>query len=262
MAKIAGMLRRGQIKRICGLEKRERDKWHENIGVRVEQINIGAVSDHAPEEIKKVEGENLLAGIRVGAGRDLTDNKFNPSKGQNFDVSYEQVSCDDIFGIVSGTYRRYFTLYEDLAERKTILSTKLLGATTLGDAPPFEKFYAGGTGPYGIRGFQYRGVSTRGLQTNVEHTPQRVDPIGSDWIVLANAEVAVPLISDNIALLFFVDSGKIDTGGFRVGAGTGLQITIPQWFGPVPMRFELAAPLMKSDGDKTQTFSFSVGTLF
>ncbi len=253
-----------RLKGFVGLDKRERDKWHENVGVRVEQINIGSISDDAPKEIKKVDGENLLAGLRVGAGRDLTDNKFNPSKGQNFDVSYEQVSCDNVFGIVSGTYRKYFTLYEDLAERKTILSTKLLGATTLGDAPPFEKFYAGGTGPYGIRGFQYRGVSTRGLQTNVEpwHVPERNDPIGSDWIILANAEVAVPLISDSIALLFFVDSGKIDTGGYRVGAGTGLQIMIPQWFGPVPMRFELADPLIKSDGDKTQTFSFSVGTLF
>jgi hypothetical protein len=28
------------------------------------------------------------------------------------------------------------------------------------------------------------------------------------------------------------------------------------------MRFELASPVMKSDGDKTQAFSFSVGTLF
>jgi hypothetical protein len=37
---------------------------------------------------------------------------------------------------------------------------------------------------------------------------------------------------------------------------------IPQWFGPVPMRFELASPLMKSEGDKTQVFSFSVGALF
>ncbi|MGA2677946.1 MAG: outer membrane protein assembly factor BamA [Sedimentisphaerales bacterium] len=252
-----------RLKGFVGLDKREKDKWHENIGVRVEQINITAVSDDAPEEIKKVAGENLLAGIRVGAGRDLTDNKFNPSKGQNFDLSYEEVSCDNMFGILSGTYRKYFTLYEDLAERKTVLSTKLLGATILGDAPPFEKFYAGGTGPYGIRGFQYRGVSTRGLQTNnLWSAAERNDPIGSDWIILANAEVAVPLISDNIALLFFVDSGKIDTGGYRVGAGTGIQIMIPQWFGPVPMRFELADPLMKSDGDKTQVFSFSVGTLF
>ncbi|MBE3143587.1 MAG: BamA/TamA family outer membrane protein, partial [Planctomycetes bacterium] len=107
-------------------------------------------------------------------------------------------------------------------------------------------------------------VSTRGLQTDVPAgvTPEREDPIGSDWIFLANAEVAVPLIGDNIAMLFFIDSGAIDTGGYRVGAGVGIQIMIPQWFGPVPMRFELASPLMKSEGDKTQAFSFSVGTLF
>ena len=123
-----------------------------------------------------------------------------------------------MFGILSGTYRKYFTLYEDLAERKTVLSTKLLGATIFGHAPPFEKFYAGGTGPYGICGFQYRGVSTRGLETISVVGGGAKEPIGSDWIIMANAEVAVPLISDNIALLFFVDSGKIDTGGYRVGA--------------------------------------------
>lgn len=253
-----------RLKGFVGLDKREQDKWHENIGIRVEEVKITNIDYYAPEEIKKVAGENFLTGVRVGAGRDLTDNKLNPSKGQNFDVSYEQVTGDYVFGILSGTYRRYFTLYEDLAERKTILATKLLGASTLGDAPPFEKFYAGGTGAYGIRGFQYRGVSTRGLETNIQpwRLPERREPIGSDWIILANAEAAVPLVGDSIALLFFVDSGKIDTGGYRVGAGTGLQIMIPQWFGPVPMRFELADPLIKSDGDKTQIFSFSVGTLF
>jgi outer membrane protein assembly complex protein YaeT len=253
-----------RLKGFVGLDKREKDKWHENIGIRAEKVNISNIDFHAPKEIKEVAGDNSLYGARVGAGRDLTDNKFNPSKGQNFDFAYEQVTGDSTFGILSGTYRKYFTLYEDLAERKTILATKILGASTLGDAPPFEKFYAGGTGTYGIRGFQYRGVSTRGLQTNIQpwRNPERKDPIGSNWIILANAEAAVPLIGDSVALLFFVDSGKIDTGGIRVGAGTGLQIMIPQWFGPVPMRFELADPLMKSDGDKTQTFSFSVGTLF
>jgi outer membrane protein insertion porin family len=254
----------GRVKGFVGLGKRFKDKWQENIGLRVENVKVSNIDDDAPKEIKDVAGNNLLTGVRVGAGRNLTDNRFNPSNGQNFDVSYEQVAGDFTFGIASGTYRRYFTLYEDLAERKTILATKLLAATVVGDAPPFEKFYAGGSGTYGIRGFQYRGVSTRGLQTDVPAgvTPERKDPIGSDWIFLANAETAVPLISDSISLLFFVDSGAINTGGYRVGAGTGLQIMIPQWFGPVPMRFELAAPLMKSEGDETQAFSFSVGTLF
>ena len=50
-----------------------------------------------------------------------------------------------------------------LADRKTILETKVHAATILGNAPPFEMFYAGGTGT--IRGFDYRGVSTRGVAT-------------------------------------------------------------------------------------------------
>ncbi|MHC4123491.1 MAG: BamA/TamA family outer membrane protein, partial [Planctomycetota bacterium] len=150
---------------------------------------------------------------------------------------------------------------EDLAERKTILSTKLLGSVIVGDAPPFEKFYGGGMGYYGIRGFEYRGVSPRGLQTNVAN-PEKEDPIGSDWIILANAEVTVPLISNNFAALFFVDSGIVETGGYRASIGTGIQILLPQWFGPVPMRFAVAVPFMKDGDDDTEVFSFSVGGLF
>jgi len=58
-----------------------------------------------------------------------------------------------------------------------------------------------------------------------------------------------------------VDSGLIDSGGYRAAVGTGIQILIPQWFGPVPMRFEIAAPFMKDSEDDTQVFSFSVGGL-
>jgi outer membrane protein insertion porin family len=161
--------------------------------------------------------------------------------------------------VLSGTQRWYRTLYEDLAERKTILETKLYAATIIGDAPPFEKFYAGGTGS--LRGFDYRGVSTRGLQTNVVN-PEHKDPVGSDWIMVANAEVAVPLTTEALSWLLFIDTGVIDTGGVRASVGTGLQIMIPQWFGPVPMRFELATPFMKDGDDETQIFSFSVGALF
>ena len=90
----------------------------------------------------------------------------------------------------------------------------------LGDAPAFEKYYAGGMGLYGIRGFDYRGVSTRGSSSS--------DPIGSDWIFLANAEVTVPLVSDNLSAMFFVDTGAVDSGGLRASIGIGIQIMLPQ----------------------------------
>ena len=92
--------------------------------------------------------------------------------------------------------------------------------------------------------------------------PERKDQIGSDWIFIASAEVTIPLVSENFAALFFIDSGAVDSGNYRAAIGVGIQIMLPQWFGPVPMRFELAAPFMKDSEDDTQTFSFSVGRLF
>lgn len=251
----------GRLKGYVGFEKRYKNDWRRSISFRLEQVDVGDLEIDAPKEIRDVKGGNFLAGVTLGVGRDLTDDRFNPTKGYNFNVSYEQVGGDHTFGILSGVYRRYKTIYEDLAERKTVLSMKLLGASVVGDAPPFEKFYGGGSGTYGIRGFEYRGVSTRGLQTNVAR-PERKDPIGSDWIFLANAEVTVPLVSDSFAALFFVDSGAIDSGNYRAAVGTGIQILIPQWFGRVPMRFSIATPIMKDDEDDTEVFSFSVGRLF
>jgi outer membrane protein insertion porin family len=254
----------GRTKGYVGFERRYENRWRRSIAFRVENVDVDNIYLYAPKEITDVKGDNFLAGVRLGIGRDLRDDIYNPSKGHTFNVSYEQVSGDETFGILRGNVVGYRTLYEDLLERKTVLATKLLAATMIGNAPSFERFYGGGTGTYGIRGFDYRGVSTRGLQTNlpVGVTPQREDPIGSDWIFLANTEVTMPLISDNFAALFFVDSAAIDTGSYRAAVGTGIQIQIPNWFGPVPMRFEIAMPFMKDDADETRTFSFSVGRLF
>jgi outer membrane protein assembly complex protein YaeT len=250
-----------RTKGYVGFEKREKNRWRKSIGFRVENVEVSNIDFDAPQEIKDEAGNNFLVGIKVGFGRDLTNDKFMPSAGYSFNVSYEQVDGDHSFGIARGVHRGYKTLYEDLSERKTVLATKILGATVVGDAPTFEKFYGGGTGLYGIRGFDYRGVSPRGLQTNVAN-PERKDPIGSDWIFIASAEVVVPLVSENFGALFFVDSGAVETGGYRAAIGTGIQILLPQWFGPIPMRFELSAPFMKDDSDDEQVFSFSVGRLF
>lgn len=68
----------------------------------------------------------------------------------------------------------------------------------------------------------------------------------------------MPLVGKSLSALFFVDSGAIDTGPYRISAGGGIQIMIP-WFGQLPMRFELATPLKRADDDETQVFSFSIG---
>jgi outer membrane protein insertion porin family len=235
-----------------GFTKRMKQDKYRILGFRLEDVTVDSLDADAPKEAIDVKGDNLLAGIKMGFGRDTTDNRYSPSKGINYELTYEQVALDHTFGILEGTYRWYKTLREDLARRKTVLETKLYAGTIVGDAPLFEKFYAGGTGS--IRGFDYRGISPRSGADK--------DPIGSKWLVTASSEAVVPMVSDTLSGLLFVDTGMIETGGIRASVGIGIQIMIPQWFGPVPMRFELAYPVMKDGDDDTQMFSFSVGSLF
>ena len=235
-----------------GFTKRMKQGKYRTLAFRVENVGVEDLDDDAPKEVKDVEGNNLLAGIRIGFGRDTTDNKFAPTKGKNYEFGYEQVAGSHVFGILDGTYRWYKTLREDIARRKTVLETKLYAGTVIGDAPLFEKFYGGGLGS--VRGFEYRGISPRsGINK---------DPVGSEWIVTASGEISVPLTTEALSGLLFVDTGMVETGGIRASVGIGIQIMIPQWFGPVPMRFELATPFMKSGDDQTQMFSFSAGALF
>lgn len=241
------------------LQKRYKSKWRRGIAFRAESVNVEDLDIDAPKEIVDVKGRNLLFGTRLSVSKDMTNNPFEPSKGHFFETGYEQVFGDFTFGVADAKYVFYKTLKEDLAERKTVLSSKLEGAAIIGNAPPYEKFYAGGS--KSLRGFEFRGVSTRGLQRNVAN-PKRKDPVGSDWLLLANTEVVFPLVGKNVSWLAFVDSGMIDSGGVRSSIGLGFQIMIPQWFGPVPMRFEVAAPFMKDGEDDTQIFSFSMGKLF
>lgn len=249
-----------RLKGYLGVEKRYDNEWRRGISMRVENVEVDNIEAGAPKEVFDVKGDNNMVGARVFIRKDTTDSRYIPSSGYNFDAGFEQVGGDHTFGVFNATQRWYRVIYEDLAERRTILETKVRAATIVGDAPVFEKFYGGGIGADSIRGFDYRGVSTRGVSTL--NPAVKDDPIGSDWIVIGNVEVAVPLTSEMFSALFFVDVGAIDSGGIRASVGTGIQILLPQWFGPVPMRFELASPFMKEDEDETRAFSFSIGALF
>jgi len=236
-----------------GIEKRYKGGNRRSVSFRLFNVDIDA-DPEAPRQIKEVQGDNLLGGIKFALGRNTTDERFSPSKGYDTSAGYEQLTGEDTFGKLSASFKWYKTIYEDLAERKTVLGTKLLAGTTIGDAPPFEKYYAGGIGTYSLRGFKYRGISPRGTDSD--------DPVGSDWIFLADSEVVSPIVGESLFGVVFLDSGTVETGRYRASVGAGIQLLIPQWFGPVPMRFQLASPVLKDDSDKEEVFSFCVGRLF
>ena len=67
---------------------------------------------------------------------------------------------------------------------------------------------------------------------------------------------------DTFHQIFFTDFGTV-TGNYelsdmRVTVGTGLKVSLPM-FGPMPFEFDLAFPVLKTEGDRTQAFNFTVG---
>jgi outer membrane protein insertion porin family len=246
-----------------GFEFRRGDAWRQIFNTQVKNVAVQEVDVDAPQEIRNVRGNNNIVTLQVGTGLKRVDDMLTPTSGYSLRLAYEQALGDFDYGIATGGATRYITLYEDVFERRSVLSARLRAGHVVGDAPPFEKFYGGGMGQYGIRGFDYRGVSTRGLQVFEDGTTgQYVDPIGCDWILLADAEIMIPLIGDKFSMVTFVDSGWIDTGGTRLSAGAGIQIIVPQVFGPVPMRFEYGIPIEKDPLDDVRRFNFSMGQLF
>jgi len=167
--------------------------------------------------------------------------------------SYEQVGAlggEFTYGAVSASVSYYRTVYMDLTERKTVWSSNIRGSQIVGDAPVFERYYAGGIGT--LRGFDYRGVSPRGGAID--------DPIGSDFLFLAGTEITHPFLEDVIYGKLFCDSGVVDEGPYRVGLGFGLELWIPQF--PVPMQFNFGFPVLFDDKDEKEVFSFSMGFTF
>ena len=61
----------------------------------------------------------------------------------------------------------------------------------------------------------------------------------------------------------FVDSGTVNRSfslaDYRVTAGVGLRISMPQLLGPVPLAIDFGFPLRDAPGDKRQVFSFWIG---
>ncbi|OQA01751.1 MAG: Outer membrane protein assembly factor BamA precursor [Planctomycetes bacterium ADurb.Bin412] len=259
---------------IVSLGRRFDNDWSAEIGFRVEEVRVtdldtdrvivrdpnGVEIDRyrevvAPKDVQDVEGSNFLTSIKFGIGRDTTDNLFRPSEGYRFNISWEQYGAmggDFTFGAASSGITGYHTIYEDITERKTVLAGQIRGSQIVGDAPVFERYYAGGIGS--LRGFDYRGVSPR----DGKHR----DPIGSETLVLIGTELTHPLYEEVLFGKVFCDTGTVTEGPYRVTVGFGFELVIPQLFQMVPMNFDFGFPIYFDDEDDKEIFSFSFGVTF
>jgi outer membrane protein insertion porin family len=167
-------------------------------------------------------GWQNTSSISVSFSRDHRDNIFFPTSGSNFTLYNE---------IAGGPLQGDFNFFKQIAQvswyTKTIwklaLRTKWRFGYVTGyggkEAPPDERFYLGGTGADGIRGYPDRsiGPSEGGLRE-----------------IIFSTEYSAPIGSDQIVGLLFFDTGncynRLEEFNFwdmKSGAGVGIRIQSP-----------------------------------
>lgn len=227
--------------------------WSTNASVRVEGVEVTSIPYYAPPAITKNAGYSFLLGLGAGVRRDSRDNYLRPTSGSVFDLNVEQVLGDYQYPIGTVEYTNFFNTYSRLdGSGKHVLAMRTQASFTDSNAPVYERFYAGGF--RSMRGFQFRGVGPHYADLNT----------GGTFAFLNSMEYQIPVVpSDSLYVVGFIDSGtvneKISLKDYRVTAGVGLRISMPQLLGPVPLALDFGFPLNQGPGDKRQVFSFWVG---
>jgi len=232
--------------------------WVGEIALRAEYVRVSDREAFAAKDIRDVEGGNYLSSVKLSLMHDTTDSQFNPSTGHRLHVSYEQAGAmggDFYHGQLSSGYTQHWTVAIDDQDRRSVVSARVRGGQIIGDAPVFERFYAGGIGS--MRGFDFRGISPRdGLRKN---------RVGGDFLLLGGGEYSFPLFGKALRGVFFADMGTVEENfglsSWRAAVGAGLRVTLDM-FGTVPMEFDFALPVSKDGDDDTRIFSFFIGLPF
>ena len=235
------------------------DLYTGSVGLRAEHIDINHITDKPIRafEILDGQGGHNLTSVQFTLRRDTTTGGLLPSKGTVTQLSWESVGAlggDYTFQRLELSHDEYYTLAEDLTDRKTILSLHGDAGYDWGGAPFFERFYAGGINS--IRGFAFRGVSPRSGPSD--------DRIGGDFSVTGTAEVSFPLVEEFLRGVTFVDVGDVESdlqiGTIRSSIGFGIRVQLPI-LGQIPIAIDAAIPVTTDSKDDTQIISFSLGIL-
>ncbi len=241
------------------LSRKFGDFWSVGASAAVTWVELSDFDDSTAVQIYDDRGPNTLPSISMFVERTDVDSQFHPSRGSNAELRVTQfASLDEVdpFTVVRAGYTQFFTVSEDFLGRRSTLRIKTDAAYIFGDdAPVYEKFYLGGRN---FRGFEYRTVSPKATESWTGDPSD--DAIGGSWLFFAGVQYEKPIFQNAFSSVFFIDSGTVtnDVGfdEYRVSIGMGVRLYIPQ-FGPAPLAFDFAYPILKQESDETQTFSFS-----
>jgi outer membrane protein insertion porin family len=212
-------------------------------------------NDYVSQELQELvdEGKKLTSKVSGTLERDGRDNVFRPTQGS---------LVRSITQLAGGPFRGDIDFYKQIFQTnwyhplfwETALGVKWRFGYTkaFGDSkavPPEERFYPGGIGPDGIRGYSERSVP--GYE-------------GGNAELILSSEISIPIASDQLFGVLFFDAGNaykylsdINVHDLKKGAGIGIRIMTP--FGP--LGFDYAYGFDKETGDKWE-FHFQLGTIF
>lgn len=205
-------------------------------------------------ELNEVLGTNKMFNVGLTAAYDTRNHPYSPSAGYLLKGSVEAALGDYNFPRATLDGRIYKTLHKrvDGTGRWVLGFSSHLGWTG-DDTPIYERYYGGGS--QNLRGFEYREVTPRYLNTNFG--------IGGKFEFYNTVEFFVPISGgDEFQLAFFVDTGTVAEsmkkwGRYRVAPGVGLRFSIPM-LGPAPLALDFAFPVSKDPNDVTEVFTFNL----
>lgn len=195
----------------------------------------------------------------IGWSSDGRDSYISPTKGTFQNLSLEA-------GTPAGDIKYYKINYQHqwfypLSDSLTFMANGELGYANgySGQELPFYlNFYGGGV--QSVRGYKSGSLGPRDASNN---------SLGGDRRVNGNVELLFPFPGDDdikaVRPSLFIDGGwvygageTLDLGQLRYSAGAAIS-----WVSPLgPMKFSLGYPLNKKEGDKTETFQFTLGNIF
>ena len=213
--------------------------------------------DEVSDELQDLvdDGWKENSGISLTLSRDNRNNIYFPTSGTQL-VLFTEVAG----GILQGENSYIKQIFQANWYVRTFFNFGLrtkwrFGYVTGYDGhtvPPDERFYLGGTGSDGIRGYADRSVGPTDVYGNND---------GGEREMLFSTEYVIPIVPDQVAVLTFLDAGdcfnsfdKFNLWDFKKGVGLGVRIFSP--FGLIG--FDYAYNL--ADGTWEPHFQF--GTTF
>jgi len=244
-----------------GFPINERDSI--SLGMSYEKNNV-KVDGTSPQQwqdfVTEFGEDNDTLRLDGSWARDTRDNFLFTTQGM-----LQRVSAEVGTPIGSLQYYKLSLQHQQYFSLGKSFTLMLNGELGFGDGlsgkplPFFKNFYAGGTSS--VRGFQSGTLGPR--------DPLTGDALGGNKRIVGNAELFFPLpgLKDDQSLRMsaFIDAGaaygsseEFAVEGLRYSAGIAVL-----WVSPLgPLKFSLAQPIVKKDGDETEVFQFTLGNTF